>query len=1000
MDWMNETNTGLFESILSQARSAGQSVDEFLRSNLSEEDVSKILEKFPSLSSEDYDLAMSDTYDQIAKGLIDEHLMKRITNLGLVTFAYHKFLRSLSPEEIVITYPEFFKRDAEALTMLLWNHIFRKDLFENPKDLNFLPRVLDRLNKLKEGADGSQRDSLEQVIEDAEQYSEYARTNANHGSFTLGHHQLLPAFAFPHKEALLLEYATGAGKTYAAMQALKTLTEQNPDEKILIIPKLSSITEGTWTEESLKRFGIEARVDVLNRKGRTENPHILVVNYEKLLESNVYADEVRAFAGICDDVIVDEGHNLRNARGKISRSAQKIITSNSRRRLILTATPYYNGEQDLGMIMFLCDPKRYAMYGVNGKEGRIKFSHKLRGELISLMEIRENNWWVFNQDAVTKFHNLPKFSERRMDVTMHSEDAQRYFSAYQDAISCMEPNKLMGKTKKLEEAIIYGLINSDEFLQVVRNYLNRGYVVNFFSPLINGIFERLEERLSPFVAPERLAKIYGKIGYSSRDNERARIQQRLKDGSIDVLINQWNCAGEAFSEVAGSRPVLIVPLIPPYAPGRKVQIVGRPYRPNQLAPVELLFMIPQSKELKEQTVAYIRSLVKGGDVLIRDSWEETNIAEDAYITINNKEGNRDKITGAVDGNVDENVEGIDTTFDVINKRKKELGIIGAFKTRRSIIQRPIKPGSCDFFAGTIALVGKPYDPDNFDDTLVKEYSRPDMLLTKSGAINLALATRVSELASTNESRTIADYGCCTSVFAQARLFVQALEQAITGRQSADQIINIDGNANGLGYGKTILKDGTWLSCLKNLGRINPNLNDQALQILHNPESYERFLKELSFVHGNFTQRLNQVPDQSVDVAILSQALQYNCQSPKRDVERIAVNINKALVPGGDLIVYLVGNPSVKRSITRRSDISNLCKVLGAYGLEVVEQETIAPVLEIKGREIELPEIVRPSQYILARKAKQASSLMKEGFDQFNVYPSHIRVVTGGWKTES
>ena len=290
------------------------------------------------------------------------------------------------------------------------------------------------------------------------------------------------------------------------------------------------------------------------------------------------------------------------------------------------------------MVMFLCDPKRYAHYGVNGEGERIKFSYKLKTELISLMELRENNWWIFDQNAVTKFHNLPKLSRRRMDVTMQSEDTQRYFSAYQDVISCMEPNKLMGKTRKLEEAIIYGLINSDEFLQVIKSHLDKGYVVNFFSPLIKGVFERLEERLSPFVASERLAKIYGKVGYSHHDNERARIQQRLKDGSIDVLINQWSCAGEAFSEVAGKRRVLVIPLIPPYAPGRKVQMVGRPYRPDQMAPVELLFMIPQSKELKEQTVAYIRSLVKGGDVLIRDSWEETNIAEDAYITINNKEG--------------------------------------------------------------------------------------------------------------------------------------------------------------------------------------------------------------------------------------------------------------------------------------------------------------------------------------------------------------------------
>lgn len=944
-----------------------------------------------------------DALAKVIRGTHNENLIRKIINLGMITIAYRMLLEKKKPEDIIIDYGDMFKGDrSKELELLIENHIIRKGLFENTKDMEYTLKIKRKLETIKKKLENYDKDgikkSLENAIDSLDEYYKYSKDNLKHGTLKLGHHQLFPAFKLKDKEALLLQYATSAGKTYASMQAIKTILQHNPDAKIMITTPMQAISEGTWNKNSIRDFGIDAKVAVTNNGKSSideiKNADVLIVNYDKLPSSRKYFDVIKKFAEDCNLVIIDESQEIKKPDGKSSSSLQSLLEVNKPKRLVLTATPVYNNEKDIGMILYLSNPERFRHFG-NGKK-KVNFNYTNIGQIVSLIEVMEDYWWEFGREATRKFHNLPKLIEKKIYVEMEKEDQDKYFKIYTDIILSEKPDRLLAKAVELEKATIYALINSDGFREKIKDYISKGYVVNIFSRLKDGIFSRLDEIFDGIADKQRIEKIHGDVPYDENNNERKRIQERLKDGAIDILINQWDCSGEAFAETAGKRKVVVIPLIYPYVPGKTIQIPGRSHRPGQQEDVEFLTMIPQSNDLKKRIEDYIMSLVKERGVRKRDNWEGTNLAEDAWEMCHIKMNNFEEIKKLHAKLSDKNAraEEILTVEDWAKKARERFAKIGVFRQRRSIIQtgRGRRHEFGDFISGARSLIGKSYKPENLNDNVVKAYERPDIILTKSGEINLALSSLVSTLKKGNEQWLIGDYGCCTGVFAQARLVVNTLENIVNGRRTIDKVINIDGNANALDYGKKCFNEKTWLAYVKEIPRMEPKIRSKVYEKISEPNYYNGFLNGLSYTKGNLIKPL--VEDSTLDCVVLSQTLQYNDQKRDRDIEKIALNINRALKDDGYLIVYLIGNCLSKKTLTKASDFRNLCKLLETYNFEITEKGVLRRDFQ-NAYLNKLAKITTPSHYIVARKAGNCEGLIRKGYEGFAIYEGTKQIISGG-----
>jgi len=216
------------------------------------------------------------------------------------------------------------------------------------------------------------------------------------------------------------------------------------------------------------------------------------------------------------------------------------------------------------------------------------------------------------------------------------------------------------------------------------------------------------------------------------------------------------------------------------------------------------------------------------------------------------------------------------------------------------------------------------------EPLGKDYSRSDILLYSPGKINMFLAKTIEDIKkSINQediSWKIADLGCCSSsVFSQARLFVQAMDLE---KANYDSIVNIDGNKGFLKSAKNYLTSKEWIETINKID--HSKLNSQDLETIKKSLGSNDYMNAISFLNANFT---SDPLGNNYDAIIASQCLQYNDQANNRDIEKIIMNVNKSLKDNGHLLIALTGN-SYEKSFTKKQDVDNLIMLLDNYGFEV------------------------------------------------------------------
>lgn len=825
--------------------------------------------------------------------------------------------------------------------------------------------------------------SLDNLLTKLRNYAIFSKTNRDVNGFILGNHQLLPIFDAVGNglRRFLLAYGTGAGKTIVPIEIIKHLKRKNSLFKTLVIAPHQAMLEN-WNEEVLQKYEalmnihrIEAQHDITIPK----DANLVVVNYDKLPVSRAYHKALLEYARKVDLLIVDECHNIKNRAGKISRGLQEVaeLTKNAR-MIALSATPCPNVISDMGMILYLIDPERYGHY--RNIPFDIEKDHEAIWEMRESGRIR-----FFDKAQVAKFFGLPDFIEHEpLSVEMDSKYVKKYFEVYKRFFELGEA------VASLERVAIEAIINNDKTKDYLKGKLDAGYALNFFSHLRNppkngredqAIFSQLEKMLRE-IGAKRIASIHGDVS----DFERLQIQEAMRLGNVDALINQWDCTDEGFSEIAGYRPILIVPLVSPFAPGKREQLIGRAYRPGQNAIVEYTEFHANSNILRDLINSFIRNYAARNNRRVKSSWTPTLFHEDAYNICRGKEVKTRLALTQRNPIIETDPR------DEVNS----LGSYAKLLSKERVLDLSFNKST--FGSGSLkslGYVGVPYNQGLLrnPEPMGSDYNRGDILLYAPGKLNLFLASVVEELkerkGKAEQSWKIADLGCCSSaVFSQARFLWQAL-QIIEGKKvGLDEIVNVDGQDGFVNSARSYILGKEWLDTILELEMQGYTKDDlRRVHALLKKTNYDGkvHFQQANFVSDNFGNRY--------DVIITSQSLQYNDQTNNRDIERIVMNINRALKLRGHYLAILTGN-SFSKSFTKPIDFENFLKILNAYGFEVVNHA------HIQGKSNNQV-VLKPFHFVYSAKVKaHEDGLVSFGPSEVPImYLPKIDVLTGGYRIE-
>jgi SNF2 family DNA or RNA helicase len=204
----------------------------------------------------------------------------------------------------------------------------------------------------------------------------------------------------------------GLGKT---VQTIATILG-NPQRMTLIIVPKSIVTQ--WYEE-FGNFAPHLKVLVHDGPNRTLEPEklleyqVVIAPYSVMIQKGKPNGEPTVLHRIhWNRVILDEGHEIRNARSKISKS---IINLNANIRWILSGTPVYNSIRDF---VTLCSFLGISKQLVQGMSKEIRGTYVLRR----------------TKEDVAKFNirlELPPCDFENVELQMYPEERNLYQDVYE-----------------------------------------------------------------------------------------------------------------------------------------------------------------------------------------------------------------------------------------------------------------------------------------------------------------------------------------------------------------------------------------------------------------------------------------------------------------------------------------------------------------------------------------------------------------------------------------
>lgn len=358
-----------------------------------------------------------------------------------------------------------------------------------------------------------------------------------------GFHQKITAMKLLKDKRILLADDMGLGKTAQAIISKYAIEQENYKKtgnqtkvtSLVVVP--TNDLSDYWKSqielfcEEKPSIGIikssnKHKVDELIK----QNPDFIIITYDmifreingKKLGSHILENSNVSY------VVLDEGHNVKNANSLRSKEIEQITTSEKiKHLLILSGSPFPNGFRDVGVTIHLLKPDKYS----SPKDFVNAFSKNprlVRSELLSHL-IRRTNIDVYGErDCETNIIKIePNSFQSSLETVILSDDSNALEKIQKLRKLFIDPS-LMGYDGVSEK---YNLI-----LENVKS--NNGKSIIFSSDLRDGITEKLED----FLNDNGVSTV--RIDGTVQGKEREKVLKEFREGNPKVLVTTLDTMGE------------------------------------------------------------------------------------------------------------------------------------------------------------------------------------------------------------------------------------------------------------------------------------------------------------------------------------------------------------------------------------------------------------------------------------------------------------------------
>ena len=376
----------------------------------------------------------------------------------------------------------------------------------------------------------------------------------------------------------------GLGKT---VQTIATILG-NPQKRTLIVVPKSIVTQ--WSEE-IENFAPHLKVGIHDGPNRTRNPSdllkydVVISPYSVMVEKGKPKGEPTVLHLLnWGRIILDEGHEIRNARSKLSTSVRNL---RGRIRWVLSGTPVYNSIKDF---VTLCSFIGVSKSLVQGMSTKIRDTYVLRRtkedvatfnirlelppcdfenvELEMYPEERKIYQDVYSESS-TRVKEIFKHSLNANMHTMHilecllrCRQAMIHPQLYMDGIakqSGEDPELWEGRSKKMES-----------LLDMIKSHPDEKSLV--FSQFV-GEMDIIHEMLA-----QSEIKVFRIDGSVSKEARTEQIKSFKSCGTHCAFLIQIKAGGQGLNIQEATRVYITSPS---WNPATELQAIGRSHRTGQ-----------------------------------------------------------------------------------------------------------------------------------------------------------------------------------------------------------------------------------------------------------------------------------------------------------------------------------------------------------------------------------------------------------------------------------
>ncbi len=749
---------------------------------------------------------------------------------------------------------------------------------------------------------------------------------------------------------ILVADEVGTGKTVVPVYT-KILFDSKAGKrsKVLVICPYSAMA-GSWSEQEINSYLPHGNEKVRYIESYEDfddctDADFVVINDDKFslrhtYKKNPYLAKLDKIG--FDLVVVDECHNFKNPDSNMGGNLLEYIERHADTPLILmSGTPLPNQLNDIGVILYLLDPKNYP--------DPKAFDYSYNPDAVKKM-LDQHKWFRITKADLKEFFGLPDPPEEKViSVKMNDRLIKKYIDTWKQIISDREKFYRMKQLAKLclDPALVEPETESEKLKSLypfLEERRDRGEKVALFTKLREGVHPKLAEQARALYGDSGFVVINGTV--TDRE-ERERLSKEFREGDAMLAILTVDTMGEGVKLPTGTTPCSVARLEPLLTPKEMNQTLGRVYRPGQKAGVGAYTFLMQDERLNEIMEKELDHLIETHDLSRPRYFIPGTLDQDIYRLWRWKEMLIQKVYQG---------KKLDYLERMILETESEYSLPNINPHINVKIRSLFKPESPHQLANKLfekwkgkgsaffTAIQKPSHPLHRDWQLAVRYYNEKW----NSSASAHTARLIGKMIKTIEEKTgkkyekIADVGSGPATLSRAilrptycidlsqeMLDIGATEAEKTGVQNTYTAANLTG---------------------------------------------------MPFEEGFF------------DLAVASYILHYLYQRAKgkkeiREIDDAIMELNRVLAPEGDLVValpYNIENPSYNHLASQRDVVETFSKGIEKYGFKVIESLTGSYTPSQSSR---FPGV----HLVFARKKEHADGKYRGNLDDLKLYGGRIEV---------